>query len=189
MDEHFVPKLSNLLLSIILPEGETYVEDYVKGTLGYLAPEYLSTQIFIEKIEVYVFGVILLQILTGQRAIIIESGSIASYASRHVRIHGINGIVDPKILEEGSAGILYMQLFQAVFHLAARCTKKRPTSTKVAKQLQRIQKIVSSLFSYIICPKHFMGMPSSLESYCRGMLGISEDDFVPNPAQFSEAAT
>ena len=33
-----------------------------------------------------------------------------------------------------------------------------------------------------------MGMSSSLESYCRGMLGISEDDFVLNLAQFFEAA-
>ena len=106
LDEHFVPKLSNLLLSVILPEGETYVKDYVKGMFGYLALEYLRTQIFTEKIEVYAFGVILLHILTGQRAIIIESGSIVSYGSRHVRIHGINGIVDPKILEEGSVGIL-----------------------------------------------------------------------------------
>jgi serine/threonine protein kinase len=40
LDQHDVPKLQDFSLSISISEGETHVEDSVKGTYGFLCPSY-----------------------------------------------------------------------------------------------------------------------------------------------------
>ncbi|CAL5438292.1 unnamed protein product [Camellia sinensis] len=148
IDQSGVAKLLDFSLSIAIPPGETQVEDSVMGTFGYVAPEYMATGILTEKSDVYIFGVILLELLTGKKSIdasldIDFPHSLLVWVRDSVEKDQFNEIVDPRILKE-RGGIEQEQQLQAVLALALRCTQEnkedRPEMIEVTKELRRMLK-------------------------------------------------
>ncbi|KAF7808531.1 receptor protein kinase TMK1-like [Senna tora] len=62
-------KVSDFGLVRLVPEDKTSIETRVAGTFGYLAPEYAATGRVTTKVDVYSFGVILMEMVTGRRAL------------------------------------------------------------------------------------------------------------------------
>ncbi|KAL2347808.1 hypothetical protein Fmac_001808 [Flemingia macrophylla] len=62
-------KVSDFGLVRLAPEGQTSFETRLAGTFGYLAPEYAVTGRVTTKVDVYSYGVILMEMITGRRAI------------------------------------------------------------------------------------------------------------------------
>ncbi|XP_011009929.1 PREDICTED: serine/threonine-protein kinase CDL1 [Populus euphratica] len=70
LDEDFTPKLSDFGLAKLGPSGDKmHPSSRVMGTYGYCAPEYARAGHLTQKSDVYSFGVILLELITGRRAI------------------------------------------------------------------------------------------------------------------------
>lgn len=69
LDDGFHPKLSDFGLAKFGPTGDkSYVSTRVMGTHGYCAPEYAKTGKLTVKSDMYSFGVVLLEIITGRPA-------------------------------------------------------------------------------------------------------------------------
>ncbi|KAL3531066.1 hypothetical protein ACH5RR_010388 [Cinchona calisaya] len=62
-------KVSDFGLVKSAPDGKYSIETRLAGTFGYLAPEYAATGRVTTKVDVFAFGVILMEIITGQKAL------------------------------------------------------------------------------------------------------------------------
>eukprot|EP01018_Ginkgo_biloba_P004281 Gb_28077 [translate_table: standard] len=67
LDKNLESHVSNFGLAKLLEDDETHVTTIVAGTFGYLAPEYLQSGRATEKYDVFNFGVVLLELLSGKR--------------------------------------------------------------------------------------------------------------------------
>ncbi|KAL2490896.1 Protein kinase superfamily protein [Abeliophyllum distichum] len=144
IDNYGVAKLVDFSLCISLPPGESEIKDIIVGTKGYLEPDYGRTGIVTEKCDVYMFGIILLELLTGRKPYDIarEPNSLEEYVKEHVD-NELSKTLDPTILVERGEIELDHQL-QVFSELALRCTcnkgADRPDVMDVAKELRRIQR-------------------------------------------------
>ncbi|GMI71248.1 cold-responsive protein kinase 1 [Hibiscus trionum] len=69
LDQNLIPKVSDFGLSRILRDDVSHISTHVAGTLGYLAPEYAFSGRLTRKTDVYSFGVLLLEIISGKTVV------------------------------------------------------------------------------------------------------------------------
>ncbi|CAO2204728.1 unnamed protein product [Urochloa humidicola] len=76
LDEYFEAIVGDFGLAKLLDHQESHVTTAVRGTVGHIAPEYLSTGQSSEKTDVFGFGVLLVELITGQKAL--DFGRVAN---------------------------------------------------------------------------------------------------------------
>lgn len=69
LDDNLDAKVADFGISRLIPEGEKCVSTVVQGTLGYLDPEYFQTLQLTDKSDVYSLGVVLVELITGLKAV------------------------------------------------------------------------------------------------------------------------
>ncbi|XP_054796091.1 cysteine-rich receptor-like protein kinase 43 isoform X1 [Prosopis cineraria] len=67
IDDDLQPKIADFGLARLLPEDKTHLNTRFAGTLGYTAPEYAIHGQLSEKVDVYSYGVVILEIISGRR--------------------------------------------------------------------------------------------------------------------------
>ncbi|KAG7956830.1 hypothetical protein I3843_11G143400 [Carya illinoinensis] len=69
IDQQFNPLISDSALPKLLADDIIFSALKISAALGYLAPEYITTGRFTEKSDIYAFGVIILQVLSGKQTV------------------------------------------------------------------------------------------------------------------------
>ncbi|KAL2245143.1 putative serine/threonine-protein kinase [Sesamum indicum] len=66
LDKDLTPKISDFGLAKLIPPNVTHVSTRVAGTVGYLAPEYAITGQVTRRVDIYSFGILLIEIVSGR---------------------------------------------------------------------------------------------------------------------------
>ncbi|CAO2816765.1 unnamed protein product [Amaranthus hypochondriacus] len=143
LDSELNAKIADFGLAKILakPGRELHSVSSVAGSFGYMAPEYSYTPKVNEKIDIYSFGVVLLELVTGKEPVIgDENTSLAEWAWKHYsQEKPIEDILDKEVKES-----FYLEEMTNVFMIGLMCTSTLPSSRPSMKDvLQLLQKYSS----------------------------------------------
>ncbi|KAK3033574.1 hypothetical protein RJ639_032422 [Escallonia herrerae] len=139
LGQNFEAKLSDFGLSKVIDLGVTYVSSEVRGTFGYVDPEYQNNRHVNSAGDVYGFGIVLLQILSGRKVSNLMGISVVCQAKSLNRNDNIVGFADPQLDGEYSA-----EAFDLMFKLALSCTGlqlHRPSMERVVSKLEEAMDI------------------------------------------------
>lgn len=144
LDMNYNPKLSDFGLAKNGPTGgDSHVTTRVMGTYGYAAPEYVATGHLYVKSDVYGFGVVLLEMLSGQRALDPNrpagQQNLVEWAKPSLSDRRkLARLMDPR-LEGQYPSKAAFQMAQLTLRCLAGEPKNRPPMKEVAETLEQIE--------------------------------------------------
>ncbi|KAK3226368.1 hypothetical protein Dsin_006230 [Dipteronia sinensis] len=144
LDSSYNAKLSDFGLARDGPTGDkSHVSTRVMGTYGYAAPEYLATGHLTTKSDIYSFGVVLLEVLSGRRAIDKNRPSGEHNLVEWAKPYLINKRRIFRVLDPRLEGQYSLPLAQKAATLAHQCLsmepKFRPDMDEIVKVLEELQ--------------------------------------------------
>nr|XP_043615411.1 probable receptor-like protein kinase At5g59700 [Erigeron canadensis] len=140
LDENLQAKIADFGLSKIGPANQPCSEvmtDHIRGTRGYIDPQYLKCHKISRKSDVYAFGVVLLEVLCGKRPMDGKRGvsDLAKWIQQHISNRTLHQIIDRRVL-----GTVKPECLEYFANTTSTCLQqepeKRPSMSKVVAQLE-----------------------------------------------------
>ncbi|KAK0596450.1 hypothetical protein LWI29_015787 [Acer saccharum] len=140
LDDNFAAKVSDFGLAKLMNREESLVYTTLRGTRGYLAPEWITNSPISEKTDVYSYGVVLLEIIGGRRSYDLgddsEKAHFTSYAFKMLEEGKLREILDPRLeINENDH-----ETVETAIKVALWCVQDdmqlRPPMTKVVQMLE-----------------------------------------------------
>lgn len=150
LDASFAPKIADFGMAAFVGRDFSRVLTTFRGTAGYLAPEWLSGVPITPKVDVYSFGMVVLEIVSGQRNTPPQALSRSGYyhAAAYFPVQAITklhegdmqDLVDPRL-----QGDLSLEEAERLFKVAFWCIQDdecdRPTMADVVRVLEGLQEL------------------------------------------------
>ncbi|KAM7254277.1 hypothetical protein ACFE04_031959 [Oxalis oulophora] len=135
LTEDFEPQICDFGLAKWLPEKWTHhVISKFEGTFGYVAPEFLMHGIVDEKTDVFAFGVLLLELVTGRRALDYSQQSLVMWAKPLLKNNEIIELIDPSLGNDYDSRQLNLVIFAAALCIQ-QSSLRRPQISQVIQLL------------------------------------------------------
>ncbi|KAF2927884.1 hypothetical protein DAI22_06g237700 [Oryza sativa Japonica Group] len=179
LDSGFAPLVADFGFAKLVPEGVSHMTTRVKGTLGYLAPEYAMWGKVSGACDVYSFGILLLELVSGRKPIErLPSGAkrtVTEWAEPLIARGRLADLVDPRLRGAFDAA----QLARAV-EAAALCVQaepeRRPDMRAVVRILRGDADAKPVRMKSIKYADHLMEMDKSSVYYGEDGGGDGEED-------------
>ncbi|KAL5778238.1 hypothetical protein ACOSP7_011164 [Xanthoceras sorbifolium] len=132
------PQLSDFGLAIWGPTDSTYmIHEDVAGTFGYIAPEYFMRATLSDKIDVYSYGVVLLELISGRKPISAKNlegqESLVQWAKPLLKTGDVEALLDPNLVD------VYDRVqMQRMVLVANLCINQPPQHRPKANQMLRL---------------------------------------------------
>ncbi|CAH9089883.1 unnamed protein product [Cuscuta europaea] len=144
LDENLTAKVADFGMSKLVSDAtKGHVSTQVKGTLGYLDPEYYMSEQLTERSDVYSFGVVMLELITAKQPI--EKGK---YIVQEVKVNikdgeehvGLREMMDPGIRNPTATSSIsgLVKFIELAMQCVEESTVERPTMSEVVKELETI---------------------------------------------------
>ncbi|XP_051144808.1 cysteine-rich receptor-like protein kinase 2 [Andrographis paniculata] len=131
LDSRLRAKIADFGLARSFQEDKSHISTAIAGTLGYMAPEYLAHGQLTEKADVYSFGVLLLEIVTGRqnnRSKATEyTDSLVTIAWKHFQQRRVEELFDPNLMLNNYHSINVKGEVLRVVHVGLLCTQEIPS--------------------------------------------------------------
>ncbi|XP_059437536.1 receptor-like cytosolic serine/threonine-protein kinase RBK1 isoform X1 [Corylus avellana] len=136
LTQDYDAQISDFGLAKWLPEKWAHhVVFPIEGTFGYLAPEYFMHGIVDEKTDVFAFGVLLLELITGRRAVDSSRQSLVIWAKPLLDTSSVKELADPRLEHAYDPGEMRRAMYTAsvcIHHLPGM----RPQMNRVVQLLK-----------------------------------------------------
>ncbi|GMH18183.1 hypothetical protein Nepgr_020024 [Nepenthes gracilis] len=141
IDFSFEAKVADFGLAKLSQDNHTHVSTRVMGTFGYLAPEYASSGKLTEKSDVFSFGVVLLELITGRRPVdpSSEEDSLVDWArpllTRAIEEGNFDGLADPMLGNNFNPQEMTRMVACAAASIR-HSAKRRPKMSQIVRALE-----------------------------------------------------
>ncbi|KAK7412463.1 hypothetical protein VNO78_03927 [Psophocarpus tetragonolobus] len=138
LDESFEAVVGDFGLAKLLDQRDSHVTTAVRGTVGHIAPEYLSTGQSSEKTDVFGFGILLLELITGHKALDAGNGQV----QKGMILDWVRSLFEEKRLEvlvdRDLRGCFDPVELEKAVELSLQCTQSLPTLRPKMSQVLKI---------------------------------------------------
>ncbi|KAL6294479.1 hypothetical protein ACE6H2_002621 [Prunus campanulata] len=144
LDSRLRAKIADFGLARSFEEDKSHISTAIAGTLGYMAPEYLAHGQLTEKVDVYSFGVLILEIVTGRqnnRSKSAEySDSTVTITWKHFQAGTTEELYDSNLMLQNCNDDVKDEILRVV-QIGLLCTQESPSlRPKMSKALQMLTK-------------------------------------------------
>ncbi|XP_028781001.1 putative receptor protein kinase ZmPK1 [Neltuma alba] len=159
LDSNYEPKVADFGLSKLKNRNDQNTQSFsmIRGTRGYMAPEWVFNLPITSKVDVYSYGIVILEMITGRSPMMMGNQSDEGEEAQHVRLvtwvrekkknnnkttseevsSWVKQIIDPALISEFE---VEKQKIETLANVALRCVKEdkdeRPTMSQVVEMLQ-----------------------------------------------------
>ncbi|XP_006661703.1 G-type lectin S-receptor-like serine/threonine-protein kinase At2g19130 [Oryza brachyantha] len=144
LDASFVPKIADFGMAKVLGREFSHALTTVRGTIGYLAPEWISGTVVTSKVDVYSYGMVLFEIISGRRnssEVHFEDGGYSAYFPMQVARQLIDGAIR-NLVDAKLHGDVNLEEVERICKIACWCIQDsevdRPTMCEVVQFFEGI---------------------------------------------------
>lgn len=185
LDKDFNPKIGDFGLAKLFPDNITHISTRIAGTTGYLAPEYAMGGQLTMKADVYSFGVLILEIISGRSSARTNWGGSNKYllewAWQLYEAGRLLELVDPDMVEYPEEEVVrYMKV---AFFCTQAAASRRPMMSQVVDMLSKNIKLNEK---QLTAPGLFQD--SGASSLKKSSFESTSYQFSSTPASFTQLA-